>query len=126
MGLVIRWLINAVALWVTTLVIPDINVTGGTTTENVLTILAVALIFGVVNAVIKPIAKVLGCVFYILTLGLIAFFVNALLFLLTDWIAEQLKLPFSIDGFWPAFWGAIVMAVVSWVLSMVVPDKAKD
>lgn len=123
MGLVIRWLINAVALWVTTLVIPGINVTGENTGESVLTILVVALIFGVVNAVIKPLAKIFGCLFYILTLGLIALFVNALLFLLTDWIAAQFDLPFSIDGFWPAFWGAIVMGIVSWILSMVVPDK---
>ena len=70
----------------------------------------------------KPIIKVVGCVFYILTLGLIALVVNALLFLLIDWIAGKLDLPFTIDGFWPAFWGAIVMAVVSWLLSLIVPD----
>ncbi|WP_117215323.1 phage holin family protein [Allorhizocola rhizosphaerae] len=126
MGFVIRWLINAVALWVTTLVVPGIDVTAQGTGKGILTILAVALIFGLVNAIIKPIVKTVGCVFYLVTLGLIALVVNALLFLLTDWLAGLLKLPFSIDGFWPAFWGAIVMGVVSWLLSLLVPDRAQN
>jgi putative membrane protein len=83
----------------------------------------VALIFGVVNAVLKPIIHFVGCVFYILTLGLFALVVNALLFLLTDWIADRLELPFEIDGFWPAFWGALVMGIVSWVISLVLADR---
>jgi putative membrane protein len=126
MGFVIRWLINAVALWVTTLVVPGIDVTAQGTGKGILTILIVALIFGLVNAIIKPIVKLVGCVFYLVTLGLIALVVNALLFLLTDWLAGLLKLPFSIDGFWPAFWGAIVMGVVSWLLSLLVPDRAQN
>lgn len=125
MGFLVRLLINAVALWVTTKVVSGIDVSGSSATKNLLTLLAVALIFGIVNAVIKPIIKVVGCVFYVLTLGLIALVVNALLFLLTDWIAGLLDLPFNVDGFWPAFWGAIVMAIVSWVLSMVIPDRAQ-
>lgn len=116
-------MVNAVALWVTTLVVPGIDVTGGSAGKNVLTLLAIALIFGLVNAVIKPIIKVVGCVLYVLTLGLIALVVNALMFLLTNWIADSLGLPFKVDGFWPAFWGAIVMAIVAWVLSLVVPDR---
>lgn len=125
MGFLVRWLINAVALWVTTKVVSGIDVTGSTTTKNLLTLLAVALIFGLVNAIIKPIIKLVGCVFYVLTLGLIALVVNALLFLLTDWIANLLDLPFKVDGFWPAFWGAIVMGLVSWALSLVIPDRAQ-
>jgi putative membrane protein len=122
-GFLIRVVINAVALWITTLVVSGIEVTGRSTGVKVLTLLAVALIFGIVNAVLKPIIKVVGCVFYILTLGLIGLVVNALLFLLTDWIAGVLNLPFEIDGFWPAFWGAIVMAVVGWLINIVVPDR---
>ncbi|HCT77827.1 MAG TPA: hypothetical protein DGG94_08780 [Micromonosporaceae bacterium] len=125
MGFLVRWLINAVALWVTTKVVSGIDVTGSSTTKNLLTLLAVALIFGLVNAIIKPIIKLVGCVFYVLTLGLIALVVNALLFLLTDWIANLLDLPFKVDGFWPAFWGAIVMGLVSWALSLVIPDRAQ-
>lgn len=126
MGFLIRWLINAAALWVTTKVVSGIEVSAENTTRSLLTVLAVALIFGVVNAIIKPIVKLIGCVFYVLTLGLIALVVNALLFLLTDWLAGLFKLPFSIDGFWPAFWGAIVMGVVSWVLSLIVPDRQQN
>ncbi|WFE25824.1 phage holin family protein [Solwaraspora sp. WMMD791] len=123
MGFLIRLAITAVALWITTLVVPGIEVSGDSATRTVLTLVIVALIFGIVNAVLKPIIKVVGCVFYLLTLGLFALVVNALLFLLTDWLAQQLDLPFTIDGFWPAFWGAIVMAIVGWAISLVIPDK---
>ncbi len=126
MGFLIRWVINAVALWVTTLVVSGINVTADSPAKEFLTILAVALIFGLVNAFIKPVVKLIGCVFYVLTLGLIALVVNALLFMFTDWLAGLLKLPFSVDGFWPAFWGAIVMGVVSWLLSLLVPDRMEN
>jgi putative membrane protein len=122
-GFLIRIVVNAIALWITTLVVPGIDVTGKSTTSDVLTLLAVALIFGIVNAVLKPIIHVVGCVFYILTLGLFALVVNALLFLLTEWVADKLDLPFNVDGFWPAFWGAIVMAVVSWLLSLIIPER---
>jgi len=123
MGFLIRLAVNAVALWITTLVVPGIDLSGGSAGRDALTLLAVALIFGIVNAVLKPIIKVVGCVLYVLTLGLFALVVNAVLFLLTDWLADQLDLPFSIDGFWPAFWGAIVMAVVGWLISVLIPDR---
>jgi putative membrane protein len=119
----IRLAITAVALWVTTLIVPGVHVGGRSGGNTVLTLIVVALIFGVVNAVLKPVIKAVGCVFYVLTLGLFALVVNALLFLLTDWIARGLDLPFRVDGFWAAFWGAIVMAVVSWLISVVVPDR---
>jgi putative membrane protein len=122
-GFLIRLVITAIALWVTTLVVSGIEVSGRSGVHTALTLLAVALIFGLVNAVLKPVIQVVGCVFYLLTLGLFALVVNALLFLLTDWIAQQVDLPFQVDGFWPAFWGAIVMAVVSWLISVVVPDR---
>ncbi|MEO3745090.1 phage holin family protein [Plantactinospora sp. B5E13] len=125
MGFLIRLVISAVALWITSLVVPGIELTGRSGWENALTVLVVAFIFGIVNAVLKPIIHVVGCVFYLLTLGLFALVVNALLFLLTDWIANLFDLPFSIDGFWPAFYGAIVMAVVGWLLGVVVPDRSE-
>ncbi|TWJ17188.1 putative membrane protein [Stackebrandtia albiflava] len=122
----IRLIVNAVALWVTTLIVSGIEVSGGSTAADIGTLLVVALIFGLVNAVIKPIVQVFGCAFYVLTLGLFALVVNALLFLLTGWLSQQMDIPFSIDGFWPAFWGAIVMAIVSWLLSLVIPDPKRD
>ncbi|WBB78191.1 phage holin family protein [Micromonospora sp. WMMD882] len=123
MGFLIRLVTSAVALWVATLVVPGVDVGGRSGTGTVLTLLAVALIFGVVNAVLKPVIQVVGCVFYLLTLGLFALVVNALLFLLTDWIARHLDLPFRVEGFWPAFWGALVVAVVTWLISIAVRDR---
>jgi putative membrane protein len=123
MGFLIKVVVTAVALWIATLLVDGINVTGGGAGKNTLTLLAVALIFGIVNAVLKPIIKVVGCVFYVLTLGLIALVVNALLLLLVSWLADKLNLPFSVDGFWAAFWGAIIVGVVSWLISLVIPDR---
>lgn len=125
-GFLIRLVVNAVALWITTLIVPGIDVTAGSAGRNALTLIVVALIFGLVNALLKPIIKVVGCLFYILTLGLFALVVNALLFLLTDWLARSLDLPFRIDGFWPAFWGAIVMGVTGWLISLAIPDRLED
>ncbi|MFG1949829.1 phage holin family protein [Micromonospora sp. NPDC048830] len=125
-GFLIRLAITAVALWITALVVPGVQLTGRGGGETALTLVVVALIFGVVNAVLRPVIRVVGCAFYLLTLGLFALVVNALLFLLTGWLARQLDLPFRVDGFWPAFWGAIVMAVVSWLISVVVPDARRE
>ncbi|MEU1884358.1 phage holin family protein [Micromonospora sp. WMMD987] len=126
MGFLIRLVITAIALWVTTLIVPGVDVSGRNGANTALTLLVVALIFGVVNAVLKPVIKVVGCVFYLLTLGLFALVVNALLFLLTDRIARAVDLSFRVDGFWAAFWGAIVMAVVTWLISVVVPDRRES
>jgi putative membrane protein len=123
MRFVIRTVVTAIALWVADLIVSGINVTGSSALENTLTLLAVAVIFGLVNAIIKPIVKVLGCFFYLITLGLIAFVVNALLFLLVDWLSGLLNLPFHVDGFWSAFWGAIIVGVVSWAINLVIPDR---
>jgi putative membrane protein len=122
-GFLLRLVVTAVALWVATLVVPGIDVSGRSAADSVLTLLAVALIFGLVNAVLKPIVRVVGCVFYILTLGLFALVVNALLFLLTGRLADLLDLPFRVDGFWPAFWGAVVVAIVGWLISILLPDR---
>ena len=124
MGILVHVLLTAVAVWVSTL-IPGIDLLEGTTTTRILTLLGVAVIFGLVNAVVKPVVKFLGCVFYIVTLGLIGLVVNALLFMLTGWIADKLGLPFHVDGFWPAFWGAIIVALTGWVLNLVY-DKVTD
>ena len=119
----IRIAVVAVALWVATLVVPGIGVTAGTPATRLLTLVGVALIFGLVNAVVKPVVQVLGCAFYILTLGLFALVVNALLFLLVGWLAGVVGLPFVVDGFVAAFFGAIVVGVVSFLLHVVIPDR---
>ena len=123
MGFLIRLVASAIALAVATAVVPGIELQTASTGSKVLTLLAVALIFGVVNAVLKPIIKVIGCVFYVLTLGLIALVVNALLLWFTSWVAGKLKLPFHITGFWPAFWGAIIISLVGWLLGILITDR---
>jgi putative membrane protein len=123
MRFLIRVLASAAALAVATAVVPGIELTTGSVTSKVLTLIAVALIFGVINAFLKPIVKIVGCAFYILTLGLIALVVNALLLWLTSWLADKLNLPWHITGFWPAFWGAIIVSVVGWLLSILVRDR---
>jgi putative membrane protein len=123
LALVIRVAVIAVSLWVATLIVPGIDNTAGSTTSRVGTLVAVALIFGLVNAVLKPLIKVVGCPFYILTLGLFGLVVNALLFLLVGAIADGLDLPFSVGGFGAAFLGAIVVSVVGFVLHFLIPDR---
>ena len=122
MRFVIRIIVTAFGLWVATAIVSGIRVTGSNTWENFGTLLLVALIFGLVNATIKPIVQILGCLFYIVTLGLFALVVNALLFLLVNWLAGLLNLPFEVDGFWSAFWGAIIVGIVSWVINLVIPE----
>ncbi|NUR31544.1 MAG: phage holin family protein [Catenulispora sp.] len=126
MGFLVRLLVTAGALWLATALVDGIEVTTDSTGKKVLTYLGVALIFGLVNAIIKPIVKVVGCIFYVLTLGLIALVVNALLFLLVSWLCDQLNIPFHVNGFWAAFWGAIIVGVVSWIVSLAFgrPEKA--
>ncbi len=125
MKALIRVLVTAVALAVATAVISGIQLRTGSTVSKAATLIVVALIFGVVNAVLKPIVQTVGCLFYILTLGLIGLVVNGLLLWLTSWVAGKLSLPFHITGFWAAFWGAIIVGVVGWLLNMFVGDHGR-
>jgi putative membrane protein len=126
MGFIIRTAVTAVAVLVASWLVDGIVVGGDSTTKKIGTLLVVAVIFGLINAVLKPIIETIGCAFYILTLGLIGLIVNALLFMFTSWIAGKLGLPFEVMGFWPAFWGAIIVTIVSWVLSLVLPGGDND
>jgi putative membrane protein len=111
--------VNALALGFATWLLDGIRVTGD---DQALTVILVALIFGVINAVVAPIAKLLSLPFIILTLGLFLLVVNALMLMLTSWIATQLGLGFHVDGFWTAVLGSIVITLSSWVLEAVLPD----
>ena len=127
MGILIRLVISAVSLWIATLVIDGIELNTDSVPKKIGTLLAVAAIFGIVNAVLRPIIKVIGCGLYVLTLGLISIVVNGLLFMLTSWIAGQLDLPFHVNEFWPtAVLGALLVGIVSWLLNMLVPDGGDD
>jgi putative membrane protein len=122
----LRVAISAAALAVATAVLPGIQLLAGTPTTQVLTLVAVALIFGVINAFLKPVIKTIGCLFYVLTLGLVALVVNGLLLWLASVVAGWLSLPFHITGFVPAFLGAIIIGVVTWLLSVLIPDRKKS
>ena len=125
MKLLLRILIPAAALGIAHLLVSGIELTSGSDWSKAGTLILVALIFGVVNAVLKPIVKTIGCLFYVLTLGLIGLVVNGLLLWLCSWVAGKLSLPFHITGFWPAFWGAIIVGVVGWLLNLVFDENRR-
>jgi putative membrane protein len=131
MKYLLRIVVTAIALGVAAWLVPGIVVGSYTvaghlvtnsTAEKGLTLLVVAVIFGLVNAILKPIIKTLGCGLYVLTLGLVAILVNGLLLWLVSYLAGDLKLPFHITGIVPAIVGALIVGIVSWVLHLVVPD----
>ena len=125
MKLLLRILIPAAALYVAHLLVSGIELTGSSGWEKAGTLIVVALIFGVVNAVLKPIIKTIGCLFYVLTLGLIGLVVNGLLLWLCSGVAGELGLPFHITGFWPAFWGAIIVGIVGWLLNLIFDERGE-
>jgi putative membrane protein len=110
-------LATAVGLWVATL-LPGINLLPNSGWVQAGTLIGVAIVFGVVNALLKPIIKVVGCVLYLLTFGLIGLVVNGLLFWFAAWLSGEFGLPFQVTGFLPGFLGAIVVAVVGFVLAI--------
>ncbi|MGH8868136.1 MAG: phage holin family protein [Actinomycetes bacterium] len=119
----IRLVVSALALWAATGLVDGISVGGDTDTERALTLLCVALVFGLINAVVKPVVSLLSLPFILLTLGLFLLVVNALMLWLTAAVTDVLGLEFDVSGFWPAFWGALVVTVVSWALGLVLPDR---
>ncbi|HJT93397.1 MAG TPA: phage holin family protein [Mycobacterium sp.] len=119
----LRAALTGLALWVVTLIVPGISFVGADNTlQEIGIIFVVALIFGVVNAFIKPIVQILSIPLYILTLGLIHIVINALMLWITSWITENTThWGLYIDDFWwTAIWAAIVLSIVSWLLSLVV------
>lgn len=117
--LLLRWLVNALALFAAAQVVPGIEIDG----NGWIVYAVVAIIFGLVNALIRPLLKMLTCPLIILTLGLFTLVINALMLLLTSWIGTVIGYGFYIDGFWPAFWGGLVVGVVSVVLNLVIQDE---
>jgi putative membrane protein len=120
--LIIRFVVNGIALWMAALIVDGVDIEASTTTGEVLTVLAVAAVFAVVNIVVRPIVQLLSLPLYVITLGLFIFVVNALMLLLTSWIADLLDVPFHVDGFWAALLGGLVISFVSWVINLVLPS----
>jgi putative membrane protein len=121
--LIVRLLATAVALAVAAWLVDGISVGPGTDTERALTLLGVAVIFGLVNAIVRPVLRLLTLPLVVLTLGLFLLVLNALMLLLTEWIAEQFDLAFQVDGFWSALVGALIITVVSFLINVVLPDE---
>jgi putative membrane protein len=125
--LLVRWLINAVAIAITVILVPGINggiVAGGgqPLSVDIKSLLGVALIFGLVNALVRPVLKMMSCPLVLLTLGLFIFVINGLMLWLTSAIAGSLGLQFHVDGFIPALIGSVVISIVSIILTALFSD----
>jgi putative membrane protein len=121
--LIVRLLASAAALAVAAALVEGIAIAKVTTTEGLITLLGVALIFGLINTFVRPIVRLLTLPLFILTLGLFTFVVNALMLLLTSAVSDRLDLSFRVDGFGAALFGALVVSVVSFLINVVLPDK---
>ncbi|MEV0121742.1 phage holin family protein [Streptomyces sp. NPDC050703] len=119
---VVKTIANAAALAVAVWLLDDITLTGDSTGKKAGTLIVVALLFGLVNFLVKPVVKVLTFPLFILTLGLITLVVNALMLLLTSWLADKLDVSFHVDGFWTAVLGGLIISIVSWAMNVVLPD----
>ena len=127
MAFLLRAAVTGLALWIVTLVVSGIEFVGGDTTlQKIGIIFVVALIFGLVNAIIKPIVQIISIPLYILTLGLIHIVINALMLWVTSWITEHTTHwgLYIEDFWWTAIWAAIVLSIVSWGLSLIVRDTS--
>lgn len=116
--LIIRWIITAIAVAAAVILIPGFHVGS----DAAVTVITVAAILGLVNAFLRPILKLLSCGLIALTLGLFSLVINAATLLIAAEIAQNLGVQFTIDGFWPAFWGALIISIVSGILSAFVKE----
>jgi len=117
---IIRWAINAIALYVAIWIVPGIELAGAWTN-----VLWLALIFGLLNALLRPLLKFLTCPLIILTLGLFTILINTGMLLLTSKIGQSLGFGFTVDGFWTAVLGSLVISAVSIVMSLILRDELK-
>ncbi len=124
MRFVVRFLVNAAAIWLCTLLVPGITLPAEASTgTRLLSLAVVALVFTLVNMVVRPIVKLLSLPLYIITLGLFSLVVNALMLMLTGWITRFTEFGLYVDGFWTAVLGAIIFAIATWVLELLLPDR---
>jgi len=123
--MLMRFLFSAAALAFATWVVPGISMTTQEPQNSFFGILAVAAIFGLVNALIKPLFTFASAPLLLITLGLFLLVINALLLWLTSWLAELLNLGWHVDGFWSAFWGALIVSIVSFILNSSFRSKSE-
>ncbi len=122
--MVMRFLFSAAALAFATWVVPGIRMDSDQPQNNLIVIIGVAIIFGLVNAIVKPLFKFASAPLLLLTLGLFLLVINALLLWLTAWVGEQLHIGWHVDGFWSAFWGALIVSLVSFILNSSFTSKS--
>ncbi len=117
---ILRWVINAIALFAAVSLVSGINLQGSWTS-----ILWLALIFGLINAFLRPLLKLLTCPLIFLTLGLFTLLINTFLFWLTGQVGQTFGVGFTVAGFWPAFLGGLIVTVVSVIMSLILKDELK-
>ena len=117
----IRLVVNAVAIWAAVELVPGLNYEG-----NTASLLLVALVFGVVNALVRPLLLLLTCPFIILTLGLFVLVVNTIMLSLTVWLSGIFDLGLTSTGFWATFLGALVISIVSSLINLIIKDDDED
>ncbi len=117
-ALLLRWATNALALFIAVQLVPGLSFTGGLGK-----LAGVALVFGVINALLRPLLTLLSCPLILLTFGLFVFVINAVLLQLTAWVSDTLGLGFTVDGFGSAFVGSLLIGIVSVLVSIVVKDE---
>jgi putative membrane protein len=117
-SLLLHWLLNAAALWVAAALIPGLDFNGGPGR-----LLLVAAVFGIVNSTLRPLLTILTCPLIVLTLGLFTLVINAVMLQVTGWLSESWNLGFTVSGFWAAFFGGLVVGLVSMILSLALAPK---
>ena len=117
-SLILHWVLNAAALWAAAAIVPGLEFNGGLGR-----LLLVAAVFGIVNSTLRPLLTILTCPLIVITLGLFTLVINALMLLVTGWLSESWNLGFTVTGFWAAFWGGLVVGLVSMVLSLLLPER---
>lgn len=128
MRFIVRLLINALALWLTTLIVAGVQVVPyapGGQLETVLTYLLVAAIFGLVNGIVGTFIRIVAFPLYILTLGLISLLVNGLLLLLAAWLSGLFGFGLTVNGFWTGVLGALVLGIISWIMGIILRPVLK-
>lgn len=126
MDFIARLLATMAGLWVTTRVVSSISIESSSTSQTVIVLAAVALVFTAVNSIIKPVVTTLAFPLYLLTFGLFALVTNSALFALTGWLSTSLGFPMTTGGFWSCLFGAVITSVVSSIVSGILRDKKDE
>ena len=116
--LLVRWVVIALSLWAAILIVPGLNYEG-----SGLELFVIAAIFGLVNAIIRPIVMFLSCPLVVLTFGLFILIINTLMLSLTIWLSSLFNLGFTSESFWTTFFGAIIISIISGILNLFLKDK---